>query len=241
MLLNESSKKPATKSSASASTYVCVEAKPTSARHHTIASSSAVRVCGRSQPLLSRMNPAMSAPRRIGREQHAVGRARVAVAEVGGEARHLRLVAVADEERRRAGEHRHRDDDRLAGDVAQGLHDVGHAPDRAARRGGGRSAGGAESAARTGPSTTTARRADRTPCRAGCRAGRRARAAARHPPPGRRARPDSGRWRAGARRFAARPRARCRAAAIGSTSATARRRSRGSRAAASPATCAANR
>ena len=49
------------------------------------------------------------------------------MAEVAGEARHLRLVGVADQERGQPGEQRHRDQHRLRADVADGLHDVGEA------------------------------------------------------------------------------------------------------------------
>ena len=51
---------------------------------------------------------------RVGGQQHAVGDAGIAMAEIDGEARHLRLVGVADEERGQPGEQRHRDQDRLA-------------------------------------------------------------------------------------------------------------------------------
>ena len=66
----------------------------------------------------------------VGGQQHAVGQAGIAVAEIVGKARHLRVVGVADDEGRQPGEQRHRDQDRLRADVADGLHDVGKAAHR---------------------------------------------------------------------------------------------------------------
>ena len=58
------------------------------------------------------------------------------MAEVLGEARHLRVIGVADEKRGAAGEQDHRNDDVMPADVARGLHDVGEAAHRAPRRSG---------------------------------------------------------------------------------------------------------
>ena len=56
------------------------------------------------------------------------------MAQVVGEAGHLRVVGAADKKRGAAGEQDHRDDHPLPGDVAHGLHDVGQAAHRAWRR-----------------------------------------------------------------------------------------------------------
>ena len=94
----------------------------------------AVRGCGGSRPLPFEHHAGEKAARRIGRQQQAVGHARIAVTEILGEIRHLRAIGIADEERRAAGEQRHRDDDGMLGDIAHGLHDIGEAAHRALRR-----------------------------------------------------------------------------------------------------------
>ena len=63
----------------------------------------------------------------IGGEQHAVVEIGVVVAEIGGEFRHLRLIGIADDERRRGREQRHRHDDAVAGDLARGREHAGEA------------------------------------------------------------------------------------------------------------------
>ena len=70
---------------------------------------------------------------RVGGEQHAVGKARVAMAEIVGKARHLRVIGVADQERGQRSEQRHRDQDRLLGDAAERRDDIGEAAHRHAR------------------------------------------------------------------------------------------------------------
>ena len=63
-------------------------------------------------------------------QQHAVGHAGIAVPEIAGKTRHLGVVGVADHEGGEPGEQRHRGQDPLRADVADGLHDVGKAADR---------------------------------------------------------------------------------------------------------------
>ena len=70
----------------------------------------------------------------VRRQEHAVRDARIAVAEVLGEARHLRTVGIADEERRAPGQKRHRNNDGVFRDVADCVHDVGKAAHRPMRR-----------------------------------------------------------------------------------------------------------
>ena len=57
--------------------------------------------------------------RRVGGEEHAVPGARLVGAEVVRVLRHLRLERVADEERRDAAEHDHRDDAPVGADLAE--------------------------------------------------------------------------------------------------------------------------
>ena len=64
----------------------------------------AVRGLGGSQPRPFKQDAGEHRAGGIGREQHAVGHAGIAVTEVLGEAGHLRVVGVADKERREAGE-----------------------------------------------------------------------------------------------------------------------------------------
>jgi len=55
--------------------------------------------------------------------------------EIVRETWHLRAIGIPDEERCRAGEQRHRDNDRMIPDVAYRLHDVAKSANGAARRG----------------------------------------------------------------------------------------------------------
>ena len=89
---------------------------------------------GCSQPLASSAKPAISAPRGVGAEQHRVIDAGIAMAEIGGEIRHLRLIAVGDEERGGAGQQDHRGDDAVVADRLDRHHDVGEAAHRPRRR-----------------------------------------------------------------------------------------------------------
>jgi hypothetical protein len=56
------------------------------------------------------------------------------VAEIFGKARHLRAVGIADEERRRPGQNRHRHNDGMVANCAHGVGDVGQAAHGAPRR-----------------------------------------------------------------------------------------------------------
>jgi len=135
MLLNESSRKPAENRNARASGYDRARAKPTSAPPQLIASTNAVA----GPPAEDTAAALEEDPREqrscgVGREQHRVRRAGVTVSEVVREARHLRLIAVADKE---GGAPRQRDHDgqrRDLADLADGLDDVAETADSALRR-----------------------------------------------------------------------------------------------------------
>ena len=71
----------------------------------------------------------------IGGQQHAVGHAGIAMAEIVGETRHLRTIGIADEERRSARQQRHRDDDGMP-PMSRIVCTMSPKP-RTARRGGG--------------------------------------------------------------------------------------------------------
>jgi hypothetical protein len=64
---------------------------------------------------------------RIGREQHAVRDAGIPMAEIRGEAGHLRLIRVADEERCTAAKQRHDRDDRVVANISNHSQDVADA------------------------------------------------------------------------------------------------------------------
>lgn len=105
-----------------------IDAKASSDSAHRMASAIAVRAW--SQP-----SPCFQPDRRkhraggVGRQQYAVGHAGIAVAEIAGKTRHLGVVGIADHEGGQAGEQRHRGQEAMGDDVADGLHDVGKAAD----------------------------------------------------------------------------------------------------------------
>ena len=80
-------------------------------------------------------NSARQGARGIGSQQHAVQQARVAVAEIAAKFRHLRLIGIGDDQRRRTGQQDHRQNDAMRRNRARGVDDVGQTTHGGAARG----------------------------------------------------------------------------------------------------------